>query len=313
MAGTVPVLPYLALYVASGAAQPLLMWELHKAGLGDPRCQLYMVPYYVGMAATGLLFLARAESLGSAAAGWRRCAATALLGIAAQSLNWAGSMRAGSSIFAVVYASVTIWSALLSRLLLQRRLVQSQWLGIALVVAGLALTGCGARQLGPEVLSGTAMVAAGTILHAACHVVSEYISVRGARIQPHLNASLQGLTGCAVVGTWQLTFTASHWQRIAVPVEEAGTSWPRCIALLAGLALSNFVHAGTFFQLLTQVGVVSTGVAKALQGVLVFVLSHLLYCRQDESQCFSSLKGVSLLVVTWGVLTYIAASKPSKH
>ena len=29
-----------------------------------------------------------------------------------------------------------------------------------------------------------------------------------------------------------------------------------------------------------QVGVVSTGVAKALQGVLVFVLSHLLYCRR---------------------------------
>ena len=30
---------------------------------------------------------------------------------------------------------------------------------------------------------------------------------------------------------------------------------------------------------LLQVGVVSTGVAKALQGVLVFVLSHVLYCR----------------------------------
>ena len=25
-----------------------------------------------------------------------------------------------------------------------------------------------------------------------------------------------------VQGTWQLTFTASHWQRIAGPVEEVG-------------------------------------------------------------------------------------------
>eukprot|EP00435_Cladocopium_sp_Y103_P073918 s32_g45.t1 len=97
---------------------------------------------------------------------------------------------------------------------------------------------------------------------------------------------------CFDIGTWQLTFTASHWQRIAGPVEEAGSSWPFCMTLLAALALSNFVHAGSFFHLLMKVGVVSTGVAKALQGVLVFVLSHLLYCKQDESQCFSPVKGV---------------------
>lgn len=81
--------------------------------------------------------------------------------------------------------------------------------------------------------------------------------------------------------------------------------------------------AGSFFHLLMKVGVVSTGVAKALQGVLVFVLSHPLYCkfysmryemarrslgRQDESQCFSPVKGVSLLIVISGVLAYISAT-----
>lgn len=217
-------------------------------------------------------------------------------------------MRAGSSIFAVVYASVTIWSAVLSRLLLQRRLNRWQWLSILSVFCGLALTGLDAKSLGPEVFAGSIMIAAGTILHAVCHTLSELISVRGFRIPAYLNSSLQGLTGCTIVGTWQLTFTASHWQRIAGPVEEAGSSWPFCISLLAALALSNFVHAGSFFHLLMKVGVVSTGVAKALQGVLVFVLSHPLYCKQDESQCFSSVKGVSLLIVISGVLAYISAT-----
>lgn len=221
-------------------------------------------------------------------------------------------MRAGSSIFAVVYASVTIWSALLSRLLLQRRLNRRQWLSILGVFCGLALTGLDAKSLGSEVFAGSLMIAAGTILHATCHTLSELISVRGYRIPAHLNACLQGLTGCMVVGTWQLFFTTSHWQRIAGPVEEAGSSWAFCLTLLTALALSNFVHAGSFFHLLTKVGVVSTGVAKALQGVLVFVLSHLFYCQHDESQCFSPVKGVSLLVVISGVLVYVASSASSK-
>ena len=32
--------------VLSGACQPLLMCELHSAGLGDSRCQLYMAPWH---------------------------------------------------------------------------------------------------------------------------------------------------------------------------------------------------------------------------------------------------------------------------
>eukprot|EP00913_Durusdinium_trenchii_P000083 g73.t1 len=96
-------LPYLAIYVLSGACQPLLMCE------------------------------------------------------------------AGSSIFAVVYASVTIWAALLSRILLQRRLSRRQWLSIGSVFGGLALTGLDAKSLGPEVFMGSLMIATGTILHATCH------------------------------------------------------------------------------------------------------------------------------------------------
>lgn len=153
----------------------------------------------------------------------------------------------------------------------------------------------------------------------------------------------------------------------------------------------DVVEAGSFFHLLMkarlvswwcvlhgpsgplQVGVVSTGVAKALQGVLVFVLSHVLYCkrlghcvlaarwpgghgsftdtpsrvtcphrqlcRQDESQCFSPVKGMcetqmaasshghrclcneiplaeslrSLVIVISGVLVYISATAQREH
>ncbi|CAK9113905.1 unnamed protein product [Durusdinium trenchii] len=176
-------LPYLAIYVLSGACQPLLMCEVHAAGLGDARCQLYMVFYYLGMSFTGLLQLCRADDAGLPglqlqSGSLKRhmdvwtllpCVFVAFFGITAQSLNWAGNMRAGSSIFAVVYASVTIWAALLSRILLQRRLSRRQWLSIGSVFGGLALTGLDAKSLGPEVFMGSLMIATGTILHATCH------------------------------------------------------------------------------------------------------------------------------------------------
>eukprot|EP00439_Symbiodinium_sp_Y106_P008903 s253_g1.t1 len=298
----------LGAYVASGVSQPLLMSELRRAGLGDPRCQLYMVPYYAGMACTGLLHFfskSKAATASFSLPQLATCAGVALFGICAQSLNWTGNMLAGSSIFAVIYASVTIWSAVLSRLLLERVLTQCQWLSIFAVFSGLAVTGVDARSTGESIFLGTCMIGAGTVLHATCHVLSEMVSVRGARIPAHLNASIQGLTGCAVVGAWQLTFTTSHWSRITEPMAEVGTSWLEASLLLAAVALGNFVHAGTFFYLLTRVGAVSTGVAKALQGVAVFALSHLLYCRQDASQCFSPAKGLSLLIVTAGVVSYI--------
>ena len=41
-------------YVLSGVTQPILMAYAKHAGLGEPRCQLYMLFYYVGPAAVAL-------------------------------------------------------------------------------------------------------------------------------------------------------------------------------------------------------------------------------------------------------------------
>ncbi|CAE8598644.1 unnamed protein product [Polarella glacialis] len=304
---------YLLLYLASGVSQPLLMSEIRRAGMGDVQCQVYMMPYYLGMASTGLLTVCRSEKVSWRSLPLHRCAFIALFGITAQSLNWSGNMLAGSSIFAVVYASVTIWSAVLSRLLLQRVLTPLQWSGILTVFSGLAITGFAAKSTGGMVFLGTCMICLGTFLHAMCHVLSELVSVRGERIPPQINACVQGLTACTLVGTWQCAYTATHWERIAGPVSEADSSWWFCLALLLAIAVGNFVHAASFFQLLTRIGAVSTGVVKAVQGVAVFSLSHVLYCQRDESQCFTPLKGLSLVIVVLGVLLYVLATASAQE
>jgi drug/metabolite transporter (DMT)-like permease len=217
-------------------------------------------------------------------------------------------MYAGSAIFAVIYSSVTIWAALLSRVLMQRVLTIWQWCGIFVVFFGLAITGFEAKNQGDRVFLGASMVTMGAFLHALSHALSEFTSVRGAKIPPYVNSCVQGTVNFLIVGTWQCTYTASHWEKIADPMEEAGTSWGRASLLLGGVAVGNLVHAATFFYLLTSIGVVSTGVLKSVQSVAVFCMSHVLYCEHDESQCFTPVKGISLIVVVCGVLCYVLAT-----
>jgi len=127
-----------ALYVLSGSTQPLLMTLVKQSGLGDPTCQLYMLFYYLGPALVSLRFcipssLRRTtdDSNNSRPAPTRkrpsrnavlRSAGIASVDIVAQAMNYTGSTFCGPTIFAIIYSSVTIWTALFSRVILARTL-----------------------------------------------------------------------------------------------------------------------------------------------------------------------------------------------
>ena len=67
------------------------------------------------------------------------------------------------------------------------------------------------------------------------------------------------------------------------------------------------------FSLLLDVHVVrftvSTGVFQALRAVLVFWFSGKLFCDLESSQCFTLSKGISVVVVSLGVVAYSLSSK----
>ena len=65
--------------------------------------------------------------------------------------------------------------------------------------------------------------------------------------------------------------------------------------------LLSLVQLSRSLAALCQVGVVSTGVAKALQGVLVFVLSHALYCRWGAVLLIPLFQQIRM-DVTWDLL-----------
>jgi len=71
--------------------------------------------------------------------------------IVAQGMNYTGASMAGPTVFAIVYSSVTIWTAVFSRIFLHRLLTIWQWLAVVLVFGGLTITASDSSRLGPDV------------------------------------------------------------------------------------------------------------------------------------------------------------------
>jgi len=128
---SVPLISTLVvIFIASGVAQPLLSSQNKYMGLGNPAAQLYMVPYFAGMASVGFLYFCVPSRRWFHYKVQKSCG-IALVDLAGQILNYTGNNMAGSGIFSVIYASVSIWCAVLSWVFGLRKVHILQWITIA--------------------------------------------------------------------------------------------------------------------------------------------------------------------------------------
>ena len=317
------------LYILSGVSQPLLMTVAGKVGVTDPRAQLYMLFYYAGPASVGLTLRRRqsqtsvtenAKQVPTAAEDERywpslptilRAASIAVLDVFAQSLNYTGNNLSGPTIFAVIYSSVTIWAAVYSRCLLGRDLNCIQWIGVASVFVGLALTAFHSVSIGRNVFLGACLVVIGSSLHALVYVISEKLMTHGEeKITVRANCAVQGFVALFCFSIWEILYTLPRFEElIAAPVRATGSTWVDVMLVLSSIGLANLVHGFSFFVTLKNFpgGSVSAGVMKGLQAVLVFVFTSLVFCGSPgtgEEMCFDTLKLISLIVVVGGILIY---------
>lgn len=159
-----------ACYVLSGICQPLIMTVCKQAGLADSSAQLYMLFYYVGPSALLLTLFGDKSPPWPTVATLFKASGIALFDIGAQSLNYTGAGLAGPTVFAIIYSSVTIWTAVFSRLFLRRSLSAGKRLAVLIVFGGLALTASDSVKLGPDVAKGTVLVVLGSIMHGSTYV-----------------------------------------------------------------------------------------------------------------------------------------------
>ncbi|TMW55402.1 hypothetical protein Poli38472_013293 [Pythium oligandrum] len=219
-----------------------------------------------------------------------------------------GLAMAGSGLYQVVYSSVICWSALLSRIVLKKIVSKEEWFGIALVTFGLAFSAMGASGPGHDsyvVLMGCLNTLIGAGFYGGNYVTGEYTLKLPARPQPKELCLKIGGACVAIIAVYQLFFVLPVWDELVTNrIEEAHGNTNNILLALVGYTLSQLAHGLTYFMMLGSSGAVTTGIMQSLRAVCVFAISSVLYCSQQESQCFDTKRGIATLIVVSGVMFY---------
>lgn len=240
-----------------------------------------------------------------------KASGVALWDVASTTLNYTGAALSGPTIFAIIYSSVTIWTAFFSHIFLSRIMNFWQWANVIIVFIGLAITASDSTNMGHDVVKGSIFIFIGSTMHGLTYVMSESVMLGTGeqRVSVLQNTFVQTSVAAALFIIWQLVYTLPHFNELIwYPMQEIKTTiWYACFLFFA-FGMANVIHSITFFHTLLHFpgGATSAGVMKGLQAVLVFVLTNFLYCNKvgGTEMCFSDAKFVSLFTVTGGVLGY---------
>lgn len=296
-------------YVLSGVLQPLVLEILNYNGSCEHSTMLFILPNYLGMSM--VYFAPLNDDYKDISNGVNRnnlhsVVLLCFLDVLSQTLNLTGLVYAGSLLFTILYSSCTIWTAVFSYVILKRSLHPMQWLSVFTVVCGLSVAALGSLSEGKNVIKGGAMIIAGSILHSLTYILSEKIMVQmNDPLSPESLSYTMGIFGALIYSFWQIFYTIPHFKElVSDQIVQHNGSVPVIVCSFMLLILINFVHAYCFFHLLGAIGATTTGVLKGVQTVIVFIASHFAFCSLQQSQCFTTQKGVSLIVVVFGVLGY---------
>jgi len=224
----------------------------------------------------------------------------------------------GSGMFQVLYSAITIFTALLSRIVLDKKLNFVQWFAILFVTLGLAVSTIGKIDTGAQVpLLGIALTLCATGVNSASYVTADYLVSLPQSISTQKLASVSGGFGFAICLVYQLLYTLPNWETLFVqPVTEKNGNHSDILFAYLVLMISSLGHSWSYYGLIASVGSVGTGILQSLRAVLVFFISDFYYCSTAPEQCISRPKIVSTCLVIFGILIFINAktlAETSQH
>ena len=163
-----------------------------------------------------------------------------------------GLELAGSAIFGIIYSSVTVWTALFTCLILRKGQSAVKMVGIASVVAGLALPTLDAAdtsESGRSVLIGIVLTFVGTLFYALEYTLCERaFTLYSKPLDSKQLCFYTGVWGMGFTAIWMCLCTLPRWDELVTQQVEAnqGSLW--LIALLfATHTVNNGVHNAAWF------------------------------------------------------------------
>lgn len=360
----------LILYISTGILQPLIIDTLRiHSLLGHHYLLLPTLANTTGMALCGLLAskhqwnnlhsILFSSSNTHNQSFKRMIIITSIIDLLSGMALTFGILLTGGAIFVILYNSCPAWTAILSRIILKKKMNRMQFGGVVLVCIGLIVNIVLGRSKNDDhnqenkhdsneststsssygVIMGSIIVLIGSLLHSLMFVLSD-LSLRSLnhneqQLKEHATTtttahsnnhdqttSVSGEIWSCCLGTIEATFV-TIWVTIGIITtgfhddqnittnisnNDNEQSINTCfISILSGfllLVVIDTLHAAAFFTLLKNIGAVGSALLKGIQTVVVIVLSALLFCGREESQCLNWNKVLSASLVLGGVFLY---------
>ena len=167
--------------------------------------------------------------------------------------------------------------------------------------------------LGLEKSFGALITLGATFLYACVYVLSDKVlSTFKPTPVPEKVCSMVGGYAALLTFIYLSVHTIPDWQTEVVDVVEThGGNWMGIIIVYPLLTVSSMLHSLNYYVLLSRINNIAVGILQSLRAVLVFVMSHYLFCGVSQTQCFNQWKFVSAIVVI-GCVTLFSFNTPSK-
>jgi len=254
-------LVYQFIYLATGCLSTILTQYLFYAGAAEKKTYLTVLAQYFAM--TLSIFIPINDSSKKAKVSFfakpahikKNIIIISLIDIFANVISTFGMFLIGSGIYQVIHSAIVVFTAILSRVFLNKKFTIQQWLSLIVITSGLSLSAIGGSSNATGVMGtiGISITIFGTICYAVIYVLNERIlkDEDGPTATQH----------SVWVGTCSATITFVYISFFVFPKLDMKKSmmnaplYPNSpviniILAYVSLVLSHFLHSYTYFVLL---------------------------------------------------------------
>lgn len=168
-------------------------------------------------------------------------------------------------------------------------------------------------QIGLEKSLGALITLGATFLYACVYVLSDKVlSTFEPKPIPEKVCSMVGGYASLLTLVYLCVHTFPNWQTEVVDLVKAHDgNWLGILFVYPLLTISSMLHALNYYVLLSRINNIAVGILQSLRAVLVFVMSHYMYCGISSTQCFNQWKFLSAIIVIGCVTLFSFNSAPS--
>lgn len=302
-------------YVSCSSTLSVVKQYLNLFGISDKSTLLLSQTTFLAYSFSGTRFFSNSnleiKKEKSRASSTLYIVAYSLIGLIGTFFLNLGLSYCGSGIYQVLYSSIIIHTAVISYLINGKMLSFTKMIGILVIFIGLSTSAIPLffypQSKENNVLFGVFLCLFGTFIYSLNYIIDEYLIVNFEKYQiTSQELSFKtGLLSFLISFIFQIIYVFPIWNEATIRVKD----WKMVILFISIQFFADVFNSISYYKAIALVGATTCGVMKGLVSIVVFSLSSLLFCSIQPHQCFTIFKGISTLIVVFGIVIYSLGSQ----